>query len=61
MLDEVLGMQVLAIEEWHTRRRGAGKHEPGQQQATELADLGAAIDYCSETLKATASLLSLTT
>lgn len=62
VLDAVLGVHVLAIEDWHTRSLGAGQHEVGrQQQAVELADLGSAIDNCSEVLKATASLMSLTT
>lgn len=60
-LDAALGLQLLAIEEWHTRRRGPGQDTPRQQEATELADMGTAIDYCSEILKTTASLLSMTT
>lgn len=61
MLDAVLGGHVLAIDDWRTRRLGAGQHELGQQQAAELADVGSAIDNCSEVLKAAASLMSLTT
>lgn len=61
LLDSVLGAQVLAIEDWHTRGLGAGQHDVGQQQAAELAGLGSAIDNCSEVLKAAASLMSLTT
>eukprot|EP00752_Nemacystus_decipiens_P004263 g3894.t1 len=61
VLDAALGVQVRAIEDWNTRRLGAGQHELGQQQAAELANLGSAIDNCSEVLKATASLVSLNT
>lgn len=61
VLDAVLKVQVLAVEKWHARRLGAGQHELEQEEPTELADLGSAMDYCSEILKATASLISLTT
>lgn len=61
VLDAVLRAQVLVVEEWHAQRSGAGEHELGQDQSTELTSLSAAIDSCSEILKATASLLSLNT
>eukprot|EP00903_Cladosiphon_okamuranus_P018216 g16755.t1 len=61
VLDAVLWVQALAIEDWRTHRLGTGQRGPGQRQAAELADLGSSMDNCSEILKATASLMSLTT